>query len=441
MIKTRTFIALLLMLVFSVTDAPAKEYIDLSAPTVKRLPVAIGELRNLGSEPKGAKEAEAVNAVRSELLNTLKGDLTFSNLFNIIDNKAFIEDPSAPGINEAEMFRRARAGGADTYIKGNFLIDRDKVTVELRFFDSIEGKQILGKRYTVSAGNPRTLIHYFADQLYQELTGRKGVFTTKLLFVSDRTGNKEVYLSDYDGRGAVQITRNRSINLSPQWSPDGKMVLYNSYKKGWPCLFVLDLRTGKDWAASDKPGINIGGRFSPDGKRLALTLSTDKSPELYLLDLNSKAYRRLTDNYGIDVSPAWSPDGQRLAYVSDTSGNPHIFMLDLAAGSSRRLTYSGKYNASPAWSPDGKSIAFARSDSGLFNIWVMPADGGQATQLTFERDNRSPSWSPDSRFIVFSSASNGVSSLYIMLSDGTGLVKLDTGPGNATSPAWSPFMK
>ncbi len=439
--KTGAIIIALFVLLGSFSDAMAKEYIDLSAPTVKRIPLAIGDLTYMGAQPRDTKEAAAISEVKNELSNALSGDLAFSNLFNIIDSRAFIEDPSAGGISETEMFKRARAGGADTYVKGGFLLDREKLTVELRFFDCVEGKQILGKRYTVSSGNPRRLIHYFSDQLYEELTGKKGVFTTKLLFVSNRTGNKEIYLSDYDGRGAVQITRNGSINLSPQWSPDGKKVLYASYKKGWPCLFILDLRTGRDTAVSDKKGINIGGRFSPDGGRLALTLSTKKSPGLFLLDLNTGVYRQLTDNYGIAVSPAWSPDGQRLAYVSDSAGNPHIFMLDLATGETKRLTYDGRYNSSPAWSPDGKTIAFSRSDNGLFNIWTMKPDGSGLTQLTFERDNRSPSWSPDSRYIVFSSESHGVASLYIMLSDGTGLTKLDTGRGSSTSPAWSPFLQ
>ncbi len=439
--KIKLTVTALFISFFFLPGAFAKEYIDLAAPAVKRLPVAIEEFKYTGHPPVDSKAAEEIRSIRNELIDTVKSDLEFSNLFTIIGNDSFVEDPTEPGIDEAEMFKRLRAGGADTFIKGSFILEKERLTVEFRFYDSVEGKLVIGKQYTIGSTNPRRLVHYFTDQLYQELTGRKGIFTTKLLFISDRTGNKEVYLADYDGKGAVQITRNKSINLSPQWAPDGRKVLYTSYKKGWPCLFIFDLKTGKDAVVSDKPGINIGGRFSPDGNHVALTLSTEKSPELFLLDLSTREYKRLTDNFGINVSPAWAPDGQKLAYVSDTAGNPNIFMLDLASSNSRRLTHSGKYNSSPVWSSDGKLIAFSRSDGSLFNIWGMEPDGSRMTQLTFEKDNRSPSWSPDNRYLVFSSTSHGVSSLYVMLADGSGLTKLDAGPGNATSPAWSPFLQ
>lgn len=418
-------------------DALSKVYIDLEAPAVKKLPLAVQEFKHIGA---GAQD-ETVRYVKKEILDALKSDLKFSNLFTIIDKEAYIEDASKSGLTaDATNFGGWRSIGADMLIKGGFAIDKERLTVEVRLFDCINEKEVLGKRYVGSLNNPRRLAHYFTDQIYEELTGRKGVFTTKLLFVSNKTGNKEVYISDYDGKNARQLTRNRSINLSPQWSPDGKKIIYTSYKKGWPCLYMLDMVTGTDVAVSDRPGINIGGRFSPDGKTIALTMSTDKSPEIFLLYLNSRVYKRLTDNYGIDVSPSWSPDGRRIAYVSDTSGNPHIFMLDSDSGATRRLTFGGRYNSSPVWSPDGKLIAFARSDNGNFNIWVKDPGGDGGIQLTFDGDNRSPSWSPDGRYIVFSRTVRGASSLYIMLSDGTGVVKLDTGVGSETSPVWSPYL-
>lgn len=434
----RPIIAVLTILaVFLSGEARAKVYIDLSAPSVEKIPIAVQQFKDLGS----AADAETVKSVRDELMDTLKSDLVFSGLFRIVDKEAYIEPPAA-GLTEAETnFKDWRDSGADTLIKAGFTVEKDRLAVEIRFFDSFKEKQIVGKKYVGNPENPRRLMHYFADQLYEELTGRKGVFTSRVLFVSPRTGNKEVYLSDYDGKNTVRITRNRSINLSPQWSPDGRRILYISYKKGSPALYMLDLKSGEDKAVSNKPGINIAGRFSPDGNAIALTVSGARSPELHIIDLRTGQDRQLTDNYGIDVSPSWSPDGKTIAYVSDTSGNPHIFVIDLATAKTTRLTYDGKYNSSPAWSPDGKLIAFSRSDSGKFNIWVVRPDGGGATQLTFSGNNRSPSWSPDGRHIIFSSSSGGPSSLYIMNSDGTGAKKVTTGAGNETSPAWSPYLQ
>ncbi len=440
MIKRQLIGIFLFFLFFGVTAAEAKVYIDLSAPQAKRLPIAIQDFKISASV--GAETIGSAKGLNDELMDTLKSDLRFSGLFNIIDRSAYIEDPKKAGLTESEIdFKQWRAVGADALIKGVVMIEKNSLIVEVRFFDCVTEKQIIGKRYIGSLSSPRRVIHYFTDQLYEELTGRKGIFTTRLLFISDKDGNKEVYMSDYDGKNAVKITRNRSINLSPQWAPDGSRIIYVSYKKGSPNLHMLDLRTGKDTVVSGRPGINIGGRFSPDGAKVALTLSGDKSPELYMLDLNTGEYKRLTDNYGIDVSPSWSPDGGRLAYVSDVSGNPHIFVLDLLSGNAKRLTFNGKYNSSPAWSPDGRLIAWSRSDSGPFNIWVMQPDGSGATQLTFEGSNRSPSWSPDGRYLVYSSASRGSSSLYIMRPDGTGQTKLTTGVGGEKSPVWSPFLQ
>lgn len=440
MIKRTQLWIFLFFLFFFAASADAKVYIDLSAPQAKRLPIAIQDFKISTTVPPDM--AESAKAINDELMDTLKSDLKFSGLFNIIDRSAYIEDPKKAGLTESEIdFKQWRAIGADALIKGVVMVEKDKVTAEVRFFDCVTEKQIIGKRYIGSPSGPRRVMHYFTDQLYEELTGRKGIFATRLLFVSDKGGNKEVYMSDYDGRNAVKITGNRSINLSPQWAPDGKRIIYVSYKKGSPNLHMLDLRTGKDTVISEKPGINIGGRFSPDGTKVALTLSGDKSPELYLIDLNTNESKRLTDNYGIDVSPSWSPDGGKLAYVSDISGNPHIFVLDLPSGNAKRLTFNGKYNSSPAWSPDGRQIAWSRSDNGSFNIWVMQPDGAGATQLTFEGSNRSPSWSPDGRYLVYSSASRGGTSLYIMRPDGTGQTKLTTGVGGEKSPVWSPFLQ
>jgi len=437
----KKFIPFLLIILFTALSAPAwgKVYIDLAAPSQSALPVAVQEFRDLSQAP--ARDKNLSDSIKKELYDAIVTDLRFSGFFKVIDAKANLEDPLRSGLTESETdFKSWRAIGADALVKGGFLLEGDKLTVEIRFFDCVTEKLVTGKKFAGSAKNPRRIIHFFSDAVYGELTGKKGVFTSKLLFVSGSGGNKEIYVSDYDGKNATKLTRNRSINLAPKWSPDGQKMLYVSYKRGTPAMYSLDLTTGKDESLSSKPGINIGGAYSPDGSRVALTLSSERSPELFVLDLQSKEYKKLTDNNGIDVSPSWSPDGLRLAYVSDTAGNPHIHVLDLSTGNSKRITFKGKYNSSPSWSPDGRYIAFARSDSGRFNIWVVKPGGEGLTQLTFEGDNRNPSWSPDGRYIVYSSSERG-GSLKIMRSDGTGVMKLDTGIKGEKAPAWSPFLR
>jgi TolB protein len=424
------------------TPAEAKVYIDIDAPAGKRLPIAIQEFIDIGTQ---VQEADKVGPAREQIMDALKGDLDFSGLFDIIEEDAYLEEPSEGGFSlKGTNFRLWRVMGAEILIKGGLKTEKEKLTVEVHLFDTVKEVRLLAKRYVGKVANPRAISHRFADDVMEKLTGKRGVFSTKLLFVSDRTGTKEIYMSDYDGRNPKQITHNRSINLSPQWSPDGKKILYTSYKGGGPSLYLQELRTRRVRKASNRPGINIGGRWSPEGRRVALTLSVDSSPELYILELDSMKYTRLTNNHGIDVSPTWSPDASRLVYVSDIAGNPHIYMINLDGSKPKRLTYKGKYHATPSWSPDGKKIAFARLNNGKFNIWVMNPDGTNKVQLTFEGNNKSPSWSPDGRYIVFNSSGrkgSGKSSLYIMRADGGGLKKITTGPGNDRSPAWSPYLR
>lgn len=438
MTKKIILLTFALFAVFS-QSAQAKVYIDLSAPTERRLPLAIEEFTE--TTPSASASGQGA-AIKNALMGALKSDLSFSGLFNILP--AASAKPLAQQGEDASGCDRWRPLGADALITGAYSIEKGALSLEVRLFDCVAGRRIMGKKYIGSITNPGRLVHYFADQLYEELTGKKGIFSTKLLFVSGATGNKELYVSDYDGKSAFQLTRNNHIDLSPQWSPDGGRALYVSYKSGWPCLYLLDLRTGKDAAVSCKQGLNIGGKFSPDGNVIALTLSLerDASPELYLLDLRTGEYTRLTSNHAIDVSPSWSPDGETIAYTSDTSGNPHIFVLKIKGNTkAKRLTFDGKYNSSPAWSPDGKQIAYSRADNGKFNIWLMDADGRGQTQLTFEGNNSNPSWSPDARHIVFSSSVSGNSYLYIIRPDGQGMKKLTTGIGNEKTPAWSPFIQ
>jgi len=420
----------------SIAWAGAKVYIDLSAPAEKKLPIAVEDFVYLDAGKD--KTPEDIKAIGRELMGALKDDLRFSNLFTIVKNNT--QTAQTPPSGE-EDFERWRSMGADILVKGAFSIGEEGLAVEVRLYDTVNEKRIMGKRYIGPASNPRRLIHYYGDELYEALTGRKGIFSTKLLFVSDKSGAKEVYMSDYDGKNIVQVTKNKSINLSPQWSPDGRRIIYTSYKNGTPSLYMLDLRTGKETVLSAREGINIGARFSPAGDEVALTLSGEKSPELHILNLKTRAYRQMTSNYGIDVSPSWSPDGKGLAFVSDISGNPHIFVLsNIEDGKAKRLTFEGIYNASPAWSPDGKKIAYSRSDAGPFNIWVMNSDGSDARQMTFEGNSSSPSWSPDGRHIVFASVLGGKSAFYSMRPTGEGLTRIPPSPGNGFSPAWSPRL-
>ncbi|MBI5599588.1 MAG: Tol-Pal system beta propeller repeat protein TolB [Deltaproteobacteria bacterium] len=421
--------------------AEAKVYIDIDSPAGKRLPLAIAELVPLEGGVVADDTLKAFEVSRREIESALSGDIGFSGLFDVIGKDAYLEAPSSGITPGATRFALWRTIGAEVLIKGAVKLRENMLTAEFRLFDTIRETQLFARRYVGRPADARAIAHRFADDMIETLTGRRGIFSTKLAFVSDATGSKEVYISDYDGRNPKRITSGGSINLSPQWSPDGKKLIYTSYLRGEPYLYIHDLTGRGVEPVSTRPGLNIAGRWSPDGKTIALTMNGRTSPDLFLLKLDSKRYVQLTDNRAIDVSPTWAPDSKRLAFVSDMAGNPHIYVLDSEGKNLKRLTFEGRYNSEPSWSPDGGMIAFARRDKNSFNIWVMREDGGGLKELTFDGDNKSPSWSPDGRYIVFSSVDGkGRNTLFIMPRDGSGMIKVDPGVGSETGPAWSPYI-
>ncbi|MEE8573895.1 MAG: Tol-Pal system beta propeller repeat protein TolB [Thermodesulfobacteriota bacterium] len=411
-------------------------YIDIDSPAGRRIPIAIPEFTInsvQGSSSRAAKRAKL------DIMDALSGDLDFSGHFDVIEKTAYIEKSEPAG---GTNFSNWRLISAELLIKGSISVVGEDLTVEIRLFDVVKEKQLTGTRFMGKIQNPRIIAHRFADEIIKELTGALGIFSTRIMFIANRSDGKEIFMSDYDGRNLKQITHNGSINLSPQWSPDGRKVLYTSYKNGRPALYVRNISNSKERKVSDKPGINIAGRWGPRGDKIALTLSINKNPELYTLDLNTNIYTRLTRNGGIDTSPTWSPDGRRLAYVSDIAGNPHIYMINSTGGKPKRLTYEGKYNTTPSWSPNGKWITFSRLRNGKFSIWVMRPDGMSQKRLTYEGNNENPSWSPDSRYIIFSTTDRKFrTSLYMIRADGTGLRRVPSGLGTEKSPSWSPFFK
>lgn len=434
--KCYTFSLIILLLAVFPLPGHAKVYIDINAPAGKKLPIAIPDIKNISG-------LDASSDIGAKLRDVFVHDMETADIFNILDKKAYIEDPGKK--SEDIDFNDWKVIGADFLVKGNFLIDGEQLTVELKLFDVFQEKLIIGRKYIGRKINTRAIAHKFADDVMEAMTGEKGVFNTRLLFVSSASGNKEIYVSDYDGYNAAQVTKNNAINLSPHWSPDGKKILYTSYKEGQPYLYMLELTTNREIKISSQIGVNIGARWSPLGKEIALTLSKDGNPELYVMRLDDMKLRRLTNNWAIDVSPSWSPDGRRLVFVSDIGGNPHIYMISSDGTGLTRLTYEGKYNAAPAWSPNGDKIAFSRLDGGKFDIWVMNTDGAGEDRLTSNSgDNENPSWSPDGRYITFTSTRSGSAKIYMMRSNGENQrqIKVENlEKGNQTAPSWSPYLE
>ncbi|MFZ2446232.1 MAG: Tol-Pal system beta propeller repeat protein TolB [Syntrophobacteraceae bacterium] len=402
-------------------------------PSVKRIPIAVPDFKHMTPEQ---------TQFARDMGQTLANDLDFSGVFRPLDPKGFLEDPQVMGLNAPEIkFPDWKRIGADFLVRGSYQVQGSTVKIEGRLFDVVGGRMVKGKVYEGDLRNWRSMIHDFADEILLALTGERGVFDTKIAYVQSTGSGKELFYCDFDGNNPVQVTRDNSIALSPNWNRDMTQLAYVSYRDGAPKVYSLNVQSGSQNVICGYPGMNISPAWRPGRNELAVTLSKDGNPDIFLVSASGQVLQKLVHGWSINVSPDWSPDGRRLAYVSNESGNPQIYILDVASGQKKRLTFSGNYNTSPAWSPKGDWIAYSGVSGGHHNIFIIKPDGGENRQLTNgEGNNESPSWSPDGRMLAFSSTRQGGPSIWVLLTNGTGVRRLTRQGGAQELPDWSPRM-
>lgn len=425
-----TSIVLLFLLMLPVAlsaQSKAIEAVEVTAPGNRQLRLAVETPRGLDAAPN--------SSAAKELGDVIAFDMNMSGVMAAESREQMSLNGPVP--LAATNYLAWASSGFDLLVRGEYSIKGDDLTIEFRLFDVLNRKMMASKRYLGKTRDLRYFAHAFADEIMLVVTGEKGCFTTHIAYVSSQSGNKEIVIMNWDGYNQVQLTRNGSINLNPDFSPDGRELIFTSYKRGNPDLYKRALSSTVEVPVSSRKGLNITGTWSPDGSRIALALSKDGNAEIYTLARDGSNPTRLTANQAIEVSPVWSPDGSRIAFVSDRLGKPQIFLMNADGGNVRRLTTSGGYNVNPHWSPKGDKIAYARMQGNGFQIFTINADGTGDTQLTTAGSSENPAWSPDGRFIAFSSKRGGVEAIYVMRSDGSGQTRVSQGKGNATQPAWS----
>lgn len=409
----------------------AYQYIDIRNPFLRKIPLAIPHFKTIAG---GAREED--NSRKAA--DFMSSSLDFTGYFKVLDRGAFLFDPQKSGVSATDInFQNWKAVGAELLITGIFEQSGDNVQMEMRLFDTINNRQIIGKRYSGNISETRKMVLRFCAEVIYYLTGNKGIFNSKIAFVSTGSGKKEVYVCDFDGYNPMRVTYNDSITLFPSWSADGQYLAYTSYKGGKPDIYIRNLADKRESVVANE-GINITPVFAPDRFEIAATLSFSGDQEIYLLTGTGKMIRKLTNNRGSDVSPSWAPDGRKIAFVSNRTGSPQVYILDFDTGLERRLTFEGKYNTQPSWSPRGDKIVYSSQVNGFHQIFVIDVDGQNPIQLTREGgDSESPSWSPDGSLIVFSSTREGPSRLYVMTAFGTDQRRLLLLNGEQTNPKWS----
>jgi len=426
-----TIIVLCLLISIPVT-VHSQYYLGVIKGEAKKIPLVVLDLYNDTGAP----------GLRVLALEVLQADLRRSQIFDVMDPKkldlvyAGKDDPPAEAIKRGGTFGLSGVAWARLSRKGS------DITLSGRLYDAVTGMRLTSKEYIGNEEMVRRMVHTFADEIVSQYTGERGVAKTRIAFVSDKTGHKELYVMDYDGQNIRKLTADRSISMSPAWSPDGRVLAYVSYRDKNPDLYGLDMESGRRWKISGAEGLNISPAWAPNGKRLALSLSKDGGTEIYTMTQEGNDIERLTYGIADNVSPTWSPNGREIAFTSGRGGSPQIYIMGVDGTDAHRITFDGSYNASPHWSPRGDRIVFVSQARGLFKIATINPDGSDFRILTNGPGNdENPMWSPSGRQIVFCSyppGSRGKAGIFIMNADGTGLERITPNDANYTSPSWSP---
>lgn len=440
------------LFLFSIAQA-AEPVIKVGTARAKKSNLAFPAINDIGSKSASASRAG------NEVYNTAKGDLELSSYFTLLSPSSYLENTSnlspKPKSNDTLngfKFDSWKTLDAEFLIRATYQVTNNEITIESFLYNVNQEKLVVGKRYKGSLNQATQIGHTFANDILEALTGVKGFFLSKIIATTDRTGYKEVITMNWDGSNMDSLTSDRSVAISPNWSPDGKSVIYSIFTRKVGSsqqnltMFIHDFVKGRRSILSNRNGLNSGGSFSPDGNYIYLTISKGGTPNIYKINLRGEEVAQLTKGPAgaMNVEVAVSPDGSKLAFSSDRGGNPMIYTMNSDGSNVKRLTFQGKYNATPTWSRDGKKIAFAGQIDNYFDIFTMDADGSNIVRITSalkangrRASNEDPSFSPDGRFLVYTSNRTGKNQIYMNNIDGTNEQRVTNDSYNYFKPKWS----
>ena len=399
------------------------------------LPIAI---------PNFVAGTPADNEVAIGVTQVITNNLKRSGLFAPIDQAAYIE--KITNIDAAPQFQNWKTINAQALVTGRMTRQGDgRLKAEFRLWDVAAGQQLTGQQYFTSPEYWRRIAHIISDQIYERLTGEKGYFDSRVVFV-DETGSKErrvkrLALMDQDGANVRYLTKGADLVLTPRFSPSTQEITYMEFGQGDPRVNLLNLETGQREIVGNFPGMSFSPRFSPDGQRVIMSLQQGGNSNLFVMDLRSKSTTRLTDTPAIDTSPSYAPDGGRICFESDRGGKPQIYVMPGTGGAAQRISFGEGSYSTPVWSPRGDYIAFTKQGGGQFSIGIMKPDGSGERLLTSGFHNEGPTFAPNGRVLMFfrDPGGSGGPSLFTVDISGRNEQRVPT-PGFASDPAWSPLL-
>ncbi len=432
----RQFVMFSLMLIGSFAIVPGTAHalveIDINQGNVEPLPMAVTDF--ISDDDVGTK----ISAVIAE-------DLRRSGLFAPINKAAFIQKISNPDVSP--RFEEWRVINAQALVVGRVSREGDgRLKAEFRLWDTFAAEQLIGQQFFTQPENWRRVAHIIADAIYEKLTGERGYFDTRVVFVSEtgprKERQKQLAIMDQDGANLRFLTQGNDLVLTPRFSPSRQEVTYMSFANGQPRVYLLQLETGQREIVGNFPGMTFSPRFSPDGQRVIMSLEQEGNANIYTMDLRSRATTRLTDTSAIDTSPSYSPEGNRIVFESDRGGRQQLYIMNSDGTNQQRISYGDGSYSTPVWSPRGDLIAFTKQSGGKFSIGVMRPDGSGERILTTGFHNEGPTWSPNGRVIMFFRQPAGAAGPQLYSIDLTGYneQRVET-PNYGSDPAWSPLLK
>ncbi|MBZ8135362.1 Tol-Pal system beta propeller repeat protein TolB [Afifella sp. IM 167] len=417
-------------------SASAQLRVDITRGTIQPMPIAIPPFVGMSGQ---------VEELSRNISEVITADLKRSGLFAPVDPAAFIEPVIPPSVTP--NFANWRPLNAQALVSGQVGPTPDgRVQAEFRLWDIFAGQQLTGQQFVASQDNWRRVAHIIADAIYERLTGEKGYFDTRIVFV-DESGPKDarvkrLALMDQDGANIRYLTNGSDLVLTPRFSPSRQEITYAALSGDQWQVYLLNTENGQREKIGNFSNMTFSPRFSPDGQKVVMSLAQAGNSNIYSLDLRSRQMTRLTDSPSIDTAPSFSPDGRRIVFESDRGGTQQLYVMSAEGGQAQRISFGQGRYATPVWSPRGDSIAFTKQEGGRFAIGVMAPDGSGERIITEGFHNEGPTWAPNGRVLMFfrdQQGAGGGPQLFSVDITGYNEQVVPT-PNFASDPAWSPLL-
>ncbi len=377
--------------------------IDITRGNLDPLPIAVSPLYVEPGSKDIKQNNKIIKDVGAEISKVIEVNLRRSGLFNPLKKDSFVQNPDIAHIKP--RFEDWRLIKTQALVTGKITVTEDKLRAEFRLWDVVAAKEMVALAFSTTPNNWRRVAHLISDKIYERLTGEKGYFDTRIIYVAE-TGlktqrYKKLAIMDQDGANIKYLTLGNELVLTPRFSPKNQLVTYLSYFRNLPRVYLLDIETGIQEVVGDFPGMTFAPRFSPDGKKIIMSFAKDGNSDIYTMDLETRVVEKITDHTSIDTSPSYSPDGKYICFNSDRSGLQQIYVMRSDGSNVKRITFGKGLYGTPVWSPRGDLIAFTKVHKGKFYIGVMRPDGSGERLLTENFYQEAPSWSPNGRVLIF----------------------------------------